>query len=141
MITATVFEIVKEIKSKGLSPETTYGCYLVYKSTEDQPLLATSYYDERLGYRYLYLVSPPDTPIIGQKHDQKTHSPLKMSKLIEIPRQRSDGWMEVKVQQYQNRKYKEKFDIDITLENPNFDSLCGLIIQSIELKPIVAHSV
>ncbi|PWA99069.1 hypothetical protein CTI12_AA013140 [Artemisia annua] len=137
VITNYGFDIVKKIKSDGLTPKTTYACYLVYKSTEDQPVLAISYPFQNLDYRYIYLVSPPDTPIIGQKLDQNAHGPLNRPKPNSVPRKRSDGWMEVKVEEFETPSSAETIYVDVWLKNPDYDSLSGLIIQSIELRPIV----
>ncbi|PWA43313.1 protein kinase-like domain, Phloem protein 2-like protein [Artemisia annua] len=137
VITYNRFYIEKKIKSDVVSPETTYACYLVYKSTEDQPILKISYPDDR----YIYLVSPK-IPIVGQKLDQNTRSqPLKRPKLDYFPRQRSDGWMEVKVRELQTPSAIETINIDISLWTPDDNQVSELIIQSIELRPIVVHSV
>nr|GEV32087.1 protein kinase-like domain, phloem protein 2-like protein [Tanacetum cinerariifolium] len=45
---------------------------------------------------YVYLSSPPNTPVIGRELDENTHNSFNRPKLIAVPRQRSDGWMEVK---------------------------------------------
>ncbi|GKD17078.1 ribonuclease H-like domain-containing protein, partial [Tanacetum coccineum] len=101
------FYIEKEIESDVLSPETTYACYLVYKLPQDQSkfeglLRITNNYiwDLDPDYPYIYLVTPPETPIIGQKLDQNTHNTLNRPKLNPVPRQRKDGWMEVKPKPY-----------------------------------------
>ncbi|PWA63620.1 protein kinase-like domain, Phloem protein 2-like protein [Artemisia annua] len=135
VITASNFNIVKEIKCDALTPETTYACFLVYKSTNDQPVLKIIHPE----YRYIYLVSPPETPIIGQKLDQNTRNALNRPKLDYVPRQRSDGWMEVKVLEFQDPRYTKTIEIDIWLRTPDFKNISGLIIESIELRPIVAH--
>ncbi|GKD70359.1 kinase-like domain, phloem protein 2-like protein [Tanacetum coccineum] len=131
VITASNFKIVKIFESDLLSPETTYAIYLVYKSTEDQAVLKNL-----RSTSYIYLVSPPETPIIGQKLDQNTHSPLNRPKLDAVPRQRSDSWMEVKLQQFQTRRTTGTIDMDICLGAPDYKNICGLIIESIELRPV-----
>ncbi|GKA02039.1 kinase-like domain, phloem protein 2-like protein [Tanacetum coccineum] len=97
-----VFEIVKEIKSDEVSPDTTYAIYLVYRlpenpSTLESPLECVDCKAYLYDHWYIYLAGPPDTPTIGQKIDQNTHNPLNRPKLNSVPQQRSDGWMEVKV--------------------------------------------
>ncbi|PWA36292.1 protein kinase-like domain, Phloem protein 2-like protein [Artemisia annua] len=97
---ADKFEIKSEVNSKVVSPETTYAAYLVFKLPQDQstfeaPIPMTEY---RPRYRrwFVYLVSPPVTPVIGPKLDENTYNPLNRHKGTAIPQQRSDGWMEVK---------------------------------------------
>ncbi|PWA47358.1 protein kinase domain, Nitrogen network kinase 1, Phloem protein 2-like protein [Artemisia annua] len=141
VITANNFDIVKEIKCDALTPETTYACYLVYKYTGDQLVLKTPHTKDRNYIRgYIYLLSPPKTPIIGQNLGQKTHSSLKRSKFIVVPRQRNDGWMEVKVWEFQPPSSTDTIDMYIMLTTPDYNDISGLIIESIELRPVVAHS-
>ncbi|PWA68341.1 protein kinase-like domain, Phloem protein 2-like protein [Artemisia annua] len=104
VITDSNFKIVKKIKCDALTPETTYACYLVYKSTEDQPVLKITHPDNR----YIYL--------------------------------RSDGWMEVKVWEIRTSRSAKTIHMDIWLSDPYFTCIRGLIIESIELRPTVAHS-
>ncbi|GJT12087.1 kinase-like domain, phloem protein 2-like protein [Tanacetum coccineum] len=142
------FYIEKEIESDVLSPETTYACYLVYKLPQDQSkfeglLRITNNYiwDLDPDYPYIYLVTPPETLIIGQKLDQNTHSPLNRPKLNPVPRQRKDGWMEVKVSQFQTPSSTQTIYMGLWLRTPDRVVISGLIIESIELRPIVGHSV
>ncbi|GJU00983.1 kinase-like domain, phloem protein 2-like protein [Tanacetum coccineum] len=139
VITYTNFNIAKRFKSDVLSPETTYAIYLVYKLNKYLPVLQIQWENS-----YIYLVSPPDTPIIGQKLDQNTQKPLNRvrPKLddVEVPRQRSDGWMEIKVRQLQTPSYYRTIYVNISLLTPDYKNIRGLIIDSIEVRPIVAHS-
>ncbi|GJT12093.1 kinase-like domain, phloem protein 2-like protein [Tanacetum coccineum] len=147
VITCSFFDIQKKIKFDVVSPETTYAIYLIYKLPQHQSkfpgLLQISRYPE---YRYIYLVSPPETPIIGQKLDENTHKYNPLNRPIQdySPRQRrSDGWMDVKVWQFQTRSSPstETINIDIWLRTPDGADIDRLIIESIELRPIVGHSV
>ncbi|GJY90072.1 kinase-like domain, phloem protein 2-like protein [Tanacetum coccineum] len=149
VITHWSFLIKKEIKYDVLSPETTYASYLIYKLPQDQSkfnsLLKITYYkDLKLQYPYIYLICPPETPMIGQKLDQNTHNqPLNRPKLnAMVPRQRSDGWMEVKVSEFQTQSSTETIHMFIWLRTPDRVDISGLIIESIELRPIsLGHSV
>ncbi|GJT89511.1 kinase-like domain, phloem protein 2-like protein [Tanacetum coccineum] len=141
-ITHYQFKVEKKIKSDVLSPETAYAIYLIYKlpqyhSQSKGLLRITNHENRNLEDQYIYLVSPPETPIIGQKLDQNTHNPLIRPKLNEVPRQRGDGWMELKVGQFQTPTSTETINFDIWLGTPDYKDIRGLIIESIELKPIV----
>nr|GEW46054.1 hypothetical protein [Tanacetum cinerariifolium] len=73
------------------------------------------------------------TPIIGQK----PHNPLNRHKVYAVPRQRKDGWMEVKVGQLQTPSSTDTVRLALDLCSPAWDKLYGLLIESIELRPIV----
>ncbi|PWA93805.1 protein kinase-like domain, Phloem protein 2-like protein [Artemisia annua] len=135
------FELVNEIKPEVLSADTTYASYFVYKLPQDQ---STFEYPLKLntknGYSwdawFVYLVSPPGTPIIKPKFDENSYNPLNRHKLNALPRQRSDGWMEVKVREFQTKKTPETVSMHLKLKHPVRKDLCGLIIHGIELRPI-----
>jgi len=138
------FELVNEIKPKMLSADTAYASYLVYKlpkvqSTFEAPLCVR----EKDGYMrygwYVYFVSPPNTPVIGQKFDENRYNPLNRHKLSALPRQRSDGWMEVKAWAFQTWRTWENpktVSMHLRFEHPGNKDLSGLIIHGIELRPI-----
>ncbi|GJW49616.1 kinase-like domain, phloem protein 2-like protein [Tanacetum coccineum] len=50
---------------------------------------------------YIYLVSPPDNPVIGPKFDENTYHPLNRYKGNAIPQQRTHGWMDAKVWEFE----------------------------------------
>ncbi|GJV63871.1 kinase-like domain, phloem protein 2-like protein [Tanacetum coccineum] len=142
------FKIEKEIKTDVLSPETAYATYLIYKLTQDQSqfnnlLKFFNFRGRDPDYPYIYLVSPPETPSIGQKLDQNSHNqPLIRYKVYAVPRQRKDGWMELKVWQFQTPPSStQTIHMDLDLWTPDEVYISGLIIESIELRPIVGHSV
>ncbi|PWA62216.1 protein kinase domain, Nitrogen network kinase 1, Phloem protein 2-like protein [Artemisia annua] len=94
------FEIKGEIKSEVVLPETNYASYLVYKLPQDQSTFeAPMYVWEQDGSMYagwyIYLLSPPHTPVLGPKLDENSYNPLNRYKGNAIPQQRSDGWIEV----------------------------------------------
>ena len=93
------FQIQRRIEPQEVSPETTYAAFLVYKLPQDQSTFEAPI---QMGYdSFIYLVSPPVTPIIGPKFDENSYNPLNRYKGTAIRQQRSDGWMEVKVWQFQ----------------------------------------
>ncbi|PWA39880.1 protein kinase-like domain, Phloem protein 2-like protein [Artemisia annua] len=68
------------------------------------------------------------TPVIGPKRDENTQNPVtRPSKLNVVPQQRSDGWMEVKV---------ETISMHLRLQHPGKKDLSGLMVQGIEIIPI-----
>ncbi|PWA61302.1 protein kinase-like domain, Phloem protein 2-like protein [Artemisia annua] len=133
MSTYNRFDIEKKIKCDALTPGTTYACYLVYISNEEQPVMEVTRPYEIMRYMrpyewYIYLVIPPDTPIIGRKLDQNTHSLLNRPKLDYVPRKRSDGLMEVKVSEFQTQTTGTT-NIHISLRTPQLDASTRLIID------------
>nr|XP_043637919.1 F-box protein PP2-B13-like [Erigeron canadensis] len=84
-----VFLIKCTIKTQILSPDTTYGCYLVYKLSE-----------ECKGFHCL--VEVRDLLNRGNKEAEivyfKTPSPWNVHDIFtQVPQQREDGWMELNV--------------------------------------------
>ncbi|GJS50474.1 kinase-like domain, phloem protein 2-like protein [Tanacetum coccineum] len=135
------FKLVSEIEPTTLSPDTKYASYLVYKLPEDQSTFdAPMFVWEKDGYMhngwYIYLGSPPNTPVIGQKFNENNYNPLNRHKLNALPRKRSDGWMEVKAWQFDTKKTPETVSVHLKLEHPSKKYLCGLIIQGIEIRPV-----
>ncbi|PWA37972.1 Phloem protein 2-like protein [Artemisia annua] len=136
------FAIKWGVHSKLVSPETTYAAYLVYKLPQDQSTFeapigvngVNADYSSR--YSFIYLVSPPHTPIIGPKFDENTYNPLNRYKGNAIPQQRNDGWMEVKVWEFQTTT--ESVRLQLFFKDPDYNrkNLSGLTIQGIELRPI-----
>jgi hypothetical protein len=125
-----------------LSSDTTYASYFVYKLPSDQSKLEfpLEVSDKRGEYycsqMYNYLVSPPNTPVIGQKFDEISNNTLIRHKLSSFPQQRSDGWMEVKIWGFQTKKTPTIVSMHLKLEHPAKKYLRGLIIHGIELRPI-----
>ncbi|KAI7724633.1 hypothetical protein M8C21_022772 [Ambrosia artemisiifolia] len=131
--------IKTEVQSQLLSSETSYACYLVYKLPKDQSgLKAPVEVDDRQcnsgdKTSYIYLVSA-QTPVIRPKDDQNTHKPLNMPKFNRLPRQRSDGWMDVQIWEWGTTTTTSYMDHRLMLcDRKKFD---GLIIEGIEYRPI-----
>ncbi|PWA91030.1 Phloem protein 2-like protein [Artemisia annua] len=127
-----------KIKYGMLSPETTYANYIVYKLPQDQskleaPLIVSS---EGSGdYWYIYLVSPQTPVIVRGKVDENTRKPSNKPKIKGIPRQRSDGWMEVQVLEFQTDASMGVIP-GLELKTSSDVSLDGIMIQGMELRPM-----
>lgn len=149
------FIIQGSIEPQEVSPETAYAAYLVFKLPQDQSIFEApiEVHDENVGFfstrRYMwfiYLGSPPHTPIIGQNCDVKTYNPLNRYKGNAIPHQRSDGLMEVQVWEFHSSETKgwlnflfrstKPIPMHLTLQHPGEKNLKGLMVQGIEIRPI-----
>nr|GEV93838.1 protein kinase-like domain, phloem protein 2-like protein [Tanacetum cinerariifolium] len=131
------FEIKGEIKSEVVLPETNYASYLVYKLPQDKSTFEAPMFVSKkhvLRKNYIYLVSPPVTPVIGSKLDENSYNPLNRYKGNSIPQQRTDGWMEVKVWEFQTTT--KIVPMNLCFEKPDEKNLKGLMVQGIELRPI-----
>nr|GEY67970.1 hypothetical protein [Tanacetum cinerariifolium] len=134
------FEIKEEIKSGVLSPETNYASYLVYKLPQDQSIFEVPLnLNTGIGYSdrwYIYLGSLLHTPVIGPNFGENIYRTLNRHKLNVVPRHRSDGWMEVKVWQFETKETPKTVSMHLELNHPCKKDLSGLRIQGIELRPI-----
>ncbi|PWA59527.1 mitogen-activated protein (MAP) kinase 10, Phloem protein 2-like protein [Artemisia annua] len=133
------FEIKREVKSSVISPETSYAAYLVFKLPQDQstfeaPILVKDENAPNRRYSFIYLLSPPGTPVIGPKFDENTYNPLNRYKGDAIPQQRTDGWMEVKVWEFQTTT--ESVPMRLNFEHIGRKNFKGLRVKGIELRPI-----
>ncbi|XP_076955813.1 F-box protein VBF-like [Bidens hawaiensis] len=134
-----------EVQSQLVSFETRYATYLVYKLLPDQsgfeaPMRVedTEYSGSGGNFWYIYLVSP-QTLVIRLKADQNTSNPPNKLNTRDLPQQRSDGWMEVQLLEFQSNKTIERKCINLSLTNVGgFDKkkFSGLIIEGIEIRPI-----
>ena len=82
---------------------------------------------------FVYLVSPPCTPVIEPKFDENSYNPLNRHKLSSLPRQRTDGWMEVKVWQFDTKMTPKTVSMKLMFKHP---AKKDLLIHGIELRPI-----
>ncbi|KAI3828606.1 hypothetical protein L1987_02711 [Smallanthus sonchifolius] len=145
MLDSWIFSVVSKIKSQELSPQTTYASYLVYKLPEDSseneaPLEARYKYlgsdDWKVGNsRYIYLVSPK-TSVIRPKSNQNTHNPVNRPKIKGIPQQRSDGWMEVQVWEFQTGTTAKMIHMHVELAPSDHKPIHGVFVQGIEFRPV-----
>nr|XP_043630678.1 putative F-box protein PP2-B8 [Erigeron canadensis] len=130
------FNIICQIESRHLSPETTYAGYLVYKQENNykvQPPPARVK-DKKSRSReicYIYL-SSPQTPVIITRTGNHTHCPMNRPKIKGLPQQRSDGWMEVQIWEFCTTTKT----IDMHLKLSSYDNTFeGIEVQGIELRP------
>ncbi|PWA45686.1 protein kinase domain, Nitrogen network kinase 1, Phloem protein 2-like protein [Artemisia annua] len=125
------------IEPQVVSPETRYAAYLAFKLPQDQSTSEApiEVYDQNVyhGRSFIYLVSPPQTPVIGSKFHESTCNPPNRYKGNAIPQQRTDGWMEVKVWEFQTTT--ESVPMHLIFVHPDKKNLSGLMIQGIELRP------
>ncbi|MFS7928257.1 putative phloem protein [Helianthus anomalus] len=129
-----------EVRSQLVSSETTYACYLVYKLPEHQSGFEGPV---KIEYKlcetgdtiwYIYLTTPQSqTPVIRPKVGQNTHNPLNWPKFKGLQRQRKDGWIEVKIWEFQAAT---KVIMDLTLNLCNHKAFSGIIMEYIEFRPI-----
>ncbi|KAL8209941.1 hypothetical protein R6Q57_006673 [Mikania cordata] len=130
------FIIRSKIESQLVSSQTTYASYLVYKLPKNQsgfeaPLFVN---DEDWG-TYIYLASPR-TPVIRPNDERNTYNPLD-KQMKGFPLQRSDGWMEVQIWEFRTAATTtEMTHLRLALITRDINSLRGLIIQGIEIRPI-----
>ncbi|KVH91677.1 Concanavalin A-like lectin/glucanase, subgroup [Cynara cardunculus var. scolymus] len=136
------FTVKCKIRSRVLSPQTTYSCHLIYKLPENYSLLQCVVEVNRWNLRdllrspwYIYL-APPHTPIIGSNVDG---IPSCTRKIEGHPKMRKDGWMECRI-------WKVSPSIMGTIrmnllfskaeeENEN-ETIVDLIVQGIEFRPM-----
>ncbi|PWA71319.1 serine-threonine/tyrosine-protein kinase catalytic domain-containing protein [Artemisia annua] len=134
------FQIPRRIESQEVSPETTYAAFLVFKLPQDQSTFEApiEMYDANADSKesFIYLASPPHTPVIGPKFEENTYNPLNRYKGNALPQQRTDGWMEVEIWQFKTKTTPESVPMDLKFEHPRKKNLKGLIVQGIELRPI-----
>ncbi|KAJ9537981.1 hypothetical protein OSB04_030714 [Centaurea solstitialis] len=142
------FSIICKMKSPILSPQTAYGCYLVYKITENHSSFVAPVEVVDKEYRkndshlaklwFIYLLSPQNQAS-SSKDDQNTHHRLTIPKIKGLPQLRNDGWMEVRVWEFQTGATTEMISMYFKLRSHAsgvwrpFD---GLIVQGIEFKPL-----
>nr|GEX69691.1 protein kinase-like domain, phloem protein 2-like protein [Tanacetum cinerariifolium] len=134
------FKIWRRIASQDVSSETRYACYLVYRlpldqSTFEAPLHVNINNGHAQDAWFVYL-SPPNSPVIGQNLDENSWNPLNRFKGNGIPKQRGDGWMEVKVWEFQTQDTRKTTHIHLKLTHLDKKDLSGLMVQGIELRPI-----
>ncbi|KAM0070294.1 putative protein kinase RLK-Pelle-CrRLK1L-1 family [Helianthus debilis subsp. tardiflorus] len=131
--------ISTKLESQLISSETTYACYLVYKLPEDQSRFEAPVKvedrqcDSGDKFWYIYLIGTPQTPLIRPKAGQNTHNPLHRPKIKGLPQQRNDGWIEVKIWEFQA---VTTVIMDLALKLCDNKTFSGLIMEGIEFRPI-----
>ncbi|KAJ9542523.1 hypothetical protein OSB04_029029 [Centaurea solstitialis] len=137
------FDIVCTIKSKLLSPETRYACYLVFKITKDHYAFEapTKVIDKdfnlnarhAVDFWFIYLHSPPP-PVIRSKFERHTHNQINRHKMKGLPQRRNDDWMEVQVWEFLTGASTEMISMRFDFMSSSSRYLIGLTIQGIEFK-------
>lgn len=121
-------------KSITLSPQTTYGTYLVYKLQENHSRFESpmEVHMKDIGVDsigcYIYLLNRYQLPVYRGRVYQKKR----------LPQQRKDGWMEVPIWEFQTEADITSQNITVEFEFKTCDniSLNGLLVEGIEFRPI-----
>ncbi|KAI3756008.1 hypothetical protein L1987_55820 [Smallanthus sonchifolius] len=134
--------IAFQIEGQLLSPETIYACYLVFKLPANdsvfEGIVMTSFETPSSSKepatieRHIYLLTPPNTPIIDQSYGQ---IPSRTRKIKGHPKLRKDGWMEIQVWEFVLGSSSNYFWMNGHLKSLNKWKFTGLLVQGIELRP------
>ncbi|GJX96714.1 kinase-like domain, phloem protein 2-like protein [Tanacetum coccineum] len=123
-----VFRINCTIKIHMLSPDTDYACYLVFKLSEQCDGLYCPVQVRDLLQRkteeagIIYLIPP---------------SPWNIHDFIKIPRQRTDGLMEVEVWKFNSTHDLKNNCLPMNLRMTSYEgTMSGLIVCGLEFRPI-----
>ncbi|GKB81516.1 kinase-like domain, phloem protein 2-like protein [Tanacetum coccineum] len=123
-----VFRINCTIKIHMLSPDTDYACYLVFKLSEQCDGLYCPVQVRDLLQRkteeagIIYLIPP---------------SPWNIHDFIKIPRQRTDGLMEVEVWKFNSTHDLKNNCLPMNLRMTSYEgTMSGLIVCGLEFRPM-----
>uniref|UniRef100_A0A5B7BBG2 F-box domain-containing protein n=1 Tax=Davidia involucrata TaxID=16924 RepID=A0A5B7BBG2_DAVIN len=107
------FDVRARLERRKLSEMTTYGCYLVFKETEQ----GWSGFDER-----------PMELIVGLN---------KIKYLTWAPTERDDGWMEIEIGDFFNDDHhRDVAEVEVVVrQTSDYSRKSGIIIQGIEFRP------
>ncbi|KAL8241411.1 hypothetical protein R6Q59_014765 [Mikania micrantha] len=130
------FQVAFEIKSKLLSPQTTYSFHLIYKPPDNYSSIEgpVALFNQSLHIpRSIYLIAPR-IPIIEDQLSSKelTH------KIKGHPKVRKDGWMEVQLWEDTTDSIGT-IGTELTLNGMDIDgeyNFVGLVVQGIEFRPL-----
>ncbi|XP_076909266.1 putative F-box protein PP2-B2 [Bidens hawaiensis] len=134
------FGILCKFRSKLLSPQTTYGVYLVYKLSEGYrhvnppPVLVADKGSHPKEVHNIFLRTP-QTPVISYTAKNKALNPSNMPKMEDLPKERSDGWMEVQVHKFQTRPNIKMVSARLSLSSYDM-GFQGLTVQCLEFRPV-----
>ncbi|KAK9050803.1 hypothetical protein SSX86_030228 [Deinandra increscens subsp. villosa] len=134
------FDIFCKFRSKLLSPQTTYGTYLVYKLPEGYknvkpPPVQVVDRDSHPKEVYSVLLDIPQAPVISCNAKNKSFDPSNRLKLKGLPKRRRDGWMEVQVHEFQTRPTIKMISTHLGLSSYDM-GLKGITVQCLEFRPI-----
>ncbi|KAI3756184.1 hypothetical protein L1987_56000 [Smallanthus sonchifolius] len=132
------FGIFFKFRSELLSPETTYGTYLVYKLPEGYKYVKpppVQVVDKDSKEVHDIFLRTPQTPVISCNVKNKAFSPCNRPKTKGLPNLRSDGWMEVQVREFQTNTTSKWISTCLKLSGYDM-GLIGITVQCLEFRPI-----
>ncbi|KAJ4956851.1 hypothetical protein NE237_013634 [Protea cynaroides] len=130
-------EIRGRMKTRLLSPNTTYVAYLVFKLT-----------DNAYGFGNAHPVEVSVKLVGGDRAEQGEVKLVYLNKPEEteadsrpegVPKERKDGWMEIKMGEFFNERDEDRMVEMSLMEVDDYNWKSGLIIQGIELRPKWNH--
>ncbi|KAI7743870.1 hypothetical protein M8C21_030319 [Ambrosia artemisiifolia] len=134
------FKIITEINHQLVSSNTTYASYLVYKLPRQHPRYEApvKVMDEELSSDHIWFIFfvSPQTPVIRPMIGQNTHNPLNRPKIKDLPQQRNDGWMEVKIWEFQTATTTKMIPMRLKFNSCGSEPPNWLLIQGVEFRPI-----
>ncbi|XP_076881469.1 uncharacterized protein LOC143529594 [Bidens hawaiensis] len=122
-----IFRISCTVKSQMLSRDADYVCYLVFKLSENcnemhGPVKVRDLLQKIKVSEFVYFRTP---------------SPWNIHNITQIPKQRSDGWMEVNVKKFNSNLELENDCVRVNLKILSYEgSLSGLIVSGLEFRPM-----
>jgi hypothetical protein len=124
-----VFHINCTVKSQMLSPDTEYGCYLVFKLSEycqglHCPVKVRDIlHQENNETEFVYFITP---------------SPLNVHDITQFPKQREDGWMEIQLCNFNSTHESKDGSLSIDMKFTSLEGIMsGLIVCGLEFRPTV----
>ncbi|XP_076910958.1 F-box protein At2g02240-like [Bidens hawaiensis] len=122
-----IFRISCTIKGQMLSRDANYVCYLVFKLSENcnemhGPVEVRDLLQKNKVPEFVYFRTP---------------SPWNMHNITQIPKQRRDRWMEVKVGKFKTNRELENDCVSVNLKFVSYEgTLSGLIVCGLEFRPM-----
>ncbi|KAJ0944856.1 putative protein kinase RLK-Pelle-CrRLK1L-1 family [Helianthus annuus] len=129
-----------EFSSEKLSPQTTYAAYLVYRLPHNYKDInpPVQVVDKNSGSdeEYNIFLRTPQTPVMrGNVKIEGTYNPSIRPMIKGLPKNRSDGWMEVQVHEFITPANKRMITTRLQLSSYDM-SLAGITVQGLEFRPI-----
>ncbi|KAF5815589.1 putative protein kinase RLK-Pelle-CrRLK1L-1 family [Helianthus annuus] len=129
-----------EFSSEKLSPQTTYAAYLVYRLPHNykdiNPPVQVVDKNSGSGEEYNIFLRTPQTPVIrGNDKIKGAYNPSIRPMIKGLPKNRSDGWMEVQVHEFITPASIRMITTRLQLSSYDM-SLAGITVQGLEFRPI-----
>ncbi|MFS7923083.1 putative protein kinase RLK-Pelle-CrRLK1L-1 family [Helianthus anomalus] len=130
-----------EFSSEKLSPQTTYAAYLVYSGLPHNYKVINppvQVVDKNSGSdeEYNIFLRTPQTPVMrGNVKIKGTYNPSIRPMIKGLPKNRSDGWMEVQVHEFITPAHIRMITTRLQLSSYDM-SLAGITVQGLEFRPI-----